>query len=170
MEVKRESKQSINKYMKVGSFKFEEVESFKYLGVIINNKNEKKQEIDQRIQAGHRAYYKYKNIMTDKKISRNTKLRVNKTAIRTIVIYGAETMSLTKFDEEKMKIFERKIIRRIYGLKKIVEGEYRRLMNIEIKYISNQEDIIKIIKIQRLRWYAHIKRMGNDKEVKKITI
>lgn len=84
--------------------------------------------------------------------------------------YGAETMNLTSLEQEKLRIFERKIIRRIYGLKKVAEGEYRRLMNFEIKNMLKGEDIVNIIKVQRLRWYGHIRRMGDSRDIRKITM
>lgn len=170
MEISRDRTQNEHKKVNIGSFQFEAVENFKYLGVMINNKNQRKQEIDQRIQAGHRAYYKYKTIMKDKSISRDTKRRVYKAAIRPVVIYGMEAMTLTNAEQEKLRIFERGIIRRIYGGKKIAEGIFRRLMNSEIRTILRGEEIVRIIKVQRMRWYGHLKRMGNDKQVKKVTM
>ncbi|KAI4462420.1 hypothetical protein MML48_4g00013485 [Holotrichia oblita] len=143
-------------------YKFEQVQTFKYLGKIISNKNDRSIEIVQRIKAGHNAYYRYKDIMRSKKISRKTKLKVYKAAIRPTVLYAAETMRITNKDAENVRDFERKIIRRIYGPKKIDEDQYRRLTNQEIREILNGEDIVKEIKSRRIRWYGHINRKDEE--------
>lgn len=155
--------------MEIRNYKFEKVLNFKYLGTIVDDKNEKSVEINQRIQAGHKAYFKYKMYMKSKRISKNTKMKIYKAAIRPVATYAAETMCLTSRDEEKLRIFERKIIRKIHGPKKIGEDEYRRLMNCEIKEILKGEDIVKIIKAQRIRWYGHISRREESSTLRKIT-
>lgn len=111
------------KNRKILGFKFEMVHNFECLGIMINSKSEN----DHRIQK-HKTYYKYKCIMKGK----NTK-RVYEAAIRPVVTYDVEMMNLTSL--EQGKTLERKIVRRIYELKKIVDDEYRRLMNNEIKNI-----------------------------------
>ena len=67
-------------------------------------------------------YYKYEKIVKSKEISRETKPKVYRIGIRSMVKYGAETMILTKDEEEKLRRFERKIVKKIYNLKRIVEG------------------------------------------------
>lgn len=138
--------------------------NLKYLGVIIDNRNERNGEIVNRIQKVHMTYYKYKNIMRSKTISRGTKIRVYG-----VVTYRAETMNLTK--REKLWLFEKKkIVIRIYGPEKVAEVEYRRLMNAEIQKVLRGEDIVNNLKIQRLRWYGDIRRMKDNREVKRITM
>ncbi|KAJ3667210.1 hypothetical protein Zmor_002610 [Zophobas morio] len=153
----------------IGNFKFEIVENFRYLGSIIDNEGKRQVEITQRIQSGHRAYFKYSSIMKSSRISKDTKLRVYKAAIRSVVTYAAETMSLTRDAEEKMSRFERKIVRRIMGMKKIQDQEYRTLMNHEIEDILKGENIVRAIKARRIRWYGHLKRMEKNKHARKIT-
>ncbi|KAI5747618.1 hypothetical protein M8J77_016650 [Diaphorina citri] len=71
-------------------------------------------------------------------------------------------------DQEKIRRFERKIIRRIYGAVKIKEAELRILTNREILEILNGEDIVKFMKSQRLRWFGHVQRMEDARMPKKI--
>jgi hypothetical protein len=63
----------------------------------------------------NRAYYGLQNHMQSMIISRNSKTLLYKTLIRSILTYGAETWVLSKQDEHRLSIFERKILRRIYG-------------------------------------------------------
>ena len=60
-------------------------------------------------------------------------------------------------------------MRKIYGPKNIVEGVYQRLRDSEVQERFQGEDIEKVIKTQRLRWFGHIRRMGEEKVVKKVT-
>ena len=63
----------------------------------------------------NRAYYGLQNHMKSRIISRNTKTLLYKTPIRPVLTYGSETWVLSKQDEHRLSIFERKILRRIYG-------------------------------------------------------
>ncbi|KAJ3651430.1 hypothetical protein Zmor_017474 [Zophobas morio] len=78
-------------------------------------------------------------------------------------------MSLTSEAEEKIRRFERKIVRRIMGMKKIQDQEYRTLMNHEIEDIIKGEDMVRVIKARRIRCYGHLKRMEKNKHARKIT-
>lgn len=159
-------------HIRIGSYIFERVENFKYLGVIVNSKNNRSVEIQERIQAGNRAYWTYKKLLQDRNISRNTKLMIYRAAIRPVTTYASETMSLTSKDEENLRIFERKILRKLVGTKRIQTGEdseeYRQLWNNEIYNILQGETIIKHIKIQRLRWLGHIERREKTRLIRKI--
>lgn len=152
----------------VGKYLFEKVDNFKYLGVTINGKNERSEEIQERIQAGNRAYYACKNLLHNNNLNRRTKMRTYKATIRPVVTYASETMCLTKKDEEKLRTFERKIVRKIMGPKQTEGGEYRRLMNFEIRNIL-EEDIVNFIKAQRIRWYGHIHRRDPGATIKRIS-
>ena len=99
--------------------------------------------------------------------SRKTKMRVYRVAIRPLVTYAAEAMILTKGEEEKLRRFERKIVRKTCGSKKVVKGIYQKLKNSGVQEGLRGENILKAIKI--LRWYLQIRRMGEEKAVKKVT-
>jgi len=68
---------------------------------------------------------------------------------------------LTTSDENQLKIFERKILRKIYGPTQNPDGIWRIKTNDELRQRMKKEDIIKFIKSQRLRWVAHVMRMEN---------
>ena len=94
---------------------------------------------------------------------------VNKTIIQPTVTYGCETWVLTASDENQLYIFERKILRKIYGPTQNPDGTWRIKTIDELKHRMKQEDIIKFIKSQRLRWAAHVMRMANTRTTRKIT-
>jgi len=74
---------------------------------------------------------------------------------------------LTKKEEQALLIFERKIFRRIYGLKH-ENGEWKSRTNRELEEMSKGENIVKLIKGQRISWLGHLERMEKDRMPKKI--
>ena len=83
-----------------------------------------------------------------------------------MLLYGSKAWVLAKADEAVLGVFERKILRKIYG-PICVEGEYRCRMNHELYELYADIDIVKRIKIQRLRWLGHCVRMSEDAPAKK---
>jgi hypothetical protein len=65
--------------------------------------------------AGNRCYYTFQKLLGSSLISRGTKIRIYRTVIQPTVMYGAETWVLTNADENALNIWERKILRKIYG-------------------------------------------------------
>ena len=91
---------------------YEGVAEFIYLGALINNDNSVEREIQRRILAGSRTYFATVSSGVD---FYPELLKLCKTLIRPVVLYGAEAWTLTKKEEQAILIFERKIFRRIYG-------------------------------------------------------
>jgi len=83
------------------------------------------------------------------------------------VSYGAEAWALTKKEEQALLIFERKILRRIYG-PKCENGEWKSRKNRELEEMSKGENIVKWIKDQTISWSGHLERMEEDRMPKKI--
>ena len=88
-----------------------------------------------------------------------TKLRTYNTIIRPVVLYSAETWTLTKKQEAKLLVFENTILRRILGpVLDPVEG-WRIRHNEELRNITQQPLITDVIKSARMRWAGHVARM-----------
>jgi hypothetical protein len=89
---------------------------FKYLGFLINNNNNSiTVEINRRILFANRCYYGLRNLLQSRLLNKGTKCKICKTLIRPVVLYGSESWTLTKADEEKLRTFERRMLRNIYG-------------------------------------------------------
>jgi hypothetical protein len=114
-----------------------------YLGVQINSQNKINDEIRKRIQAGNRCYYASKKLLSNKILNYKSKIQIYKTIIRPPVTYGSETWVLTASDENQLNIFERKILRKIYGQTQNPDGLWRIKTNEELRDKMKQEDIVK---------------------------
>jgi hypothetical protein len=76
--------------------------------------------------------------------SRNVKVKIYRTIILPVVLYGCETRSLTLGEEHRLRVFENSVLRRIFGPKREeVKGEWRKLHNDEFHNLYSSPDIIK---------------------------
>jgi hypothetical protein len=88
--------------------------------------------------------------------------------LRRIILYGSESWILTKTEENKLKIFEMKILRKIYG--PISEnGNWRSRYNHELYQLYEDSEIIKVIKAGRLRWLGHLYRANETDPCRRVT-
>jgi hypothetical protein len=84
-----------------------------------------------------------------------------KTIILPVVLYGRETCPLTLREEHRLRVYENKVLRRIFGLKRDeVTGGLRKLHNEELHDLYSSHSIIRIIKSRRMRWAGLVTRMG----------
>jgi hypothetical protein len=106
----------------VGNYKFEKVHMFKYPGSLVTDKNDISVEIINRIGLGNKCYYGLRKHLGSRNISLGTKGLIYKTLIRPVVTYGAECWVLTKKDELQLAVFERKVLRKIFGPIREISG------------------------------------------------
>jgi hypothetical protein len=79
-----------------------------------------------------------------------------------VVLYGCETWSLTLREEHRLRVFENRVLRRIFGPKRDeVTGGWRKLHNEELYGLYSSPSIIRVIKARRVRWAGHVARMGD---------
>jgi hypothetical protein len=127
------------------------VSNFKYLGNVINKEEGITECVKDRIQVGNRAYAANHHMLKSKIINRSVKIHIYNRLLRPALTYESETWTLTKSDENLLRIFERKILRKIYG--PIQERDTWRIRNNEeMNRFIKGEDIVKFIKSQRIRW------------------
>jgi hypothetical protein len=96
---------------------------------------------------------------------KNLKIKTNKTVILPVVLYGCETWSLTLREEHRLRVFENRVLRRIFGLKREGDGSWRKLHNDELHNLYSSPNIVMVIKSRRMRWAGHVARMGEGRGV-----
>jgi hypothetical protein len=106
-----------NQDIKVVNKLFENVSQFKYLGMTVTNQNLIQEEIKRRWSSGNACYNSVQNLLSYHLLSKNVKMRIYKTIILPLVLYGFETWSLTLKEEHRLRVFENKVLRRIFGPK-----------------------------------------------------
>jgi hypothetical protein len=92
---------------------------------------------------------------------KNLEIRIYKTIILPVVLYGCETWSLTLREERRLRVFENRVLRRIFGPRRDeVMGGWRKLHNEELRDLYSSPSIIRSIKSWRMRWAGNVTRMG----------
>jgi hypothetical protein len=98
-------------------------------------------------------------------------VKIYKTIILPLVLYGRENWSLTLREEHRLRVFENRVLRRIFGPKRVeVTGEWRKLHNGELHNLYSSPDIISQIKSRRKRWAGHVARMGEGRNLYRVLV
>jgi len=119
--------------VRIDNSTFERVEEFKYLGTTLTNQNSIPEEIKNRLRSGNACYHSVQNLLSSRLLSKNLKMKIYRTIILPVVLYGCETWLLTLWEERKLRVFENMMLRRIFGPRRDeVMGEWRRLHNKEL--------------------------------------
>ena len=119
--------------IKTDSSFFERVEDFKYLGSTITDQNSIQEEIKRILRSGNACYHSEQDLLSSSLLSKNIKISIYTTIILPVVMYGCETWSLLLREESRMRVFENRVLRGIFGPKRDeVIGEWRKLHNEEL--------------------------------------
>ena len=119
------------------------------------------EEIKSRLKSGNACYYSVQNLLSSSLVSKNTKINMNRIIILTVVLYGWETWSLTLRDDLRLRVFENRVLRRIFGRKRDdVTGEWRKLQKEKFNDFYFLPEIIQVIILRKMIWVGHVARMG----------
>jgi hypothetical protein len=104
--------------VKIDNSSIERVEEFIYLGTMLTDQNSIQEEIKCRLKLGNAWYHSVQNLLSSRLLSKNLKIKIYRTKILPVVLYGCETWSLTLREELRLRVFENRVLRRVFGPKR----------------------------------------------------
>jgi hypothetical protein len=126
-----------------------------------NGSNSVQEEFKSRLKAGNAYYHSKQNLLSSSLLSKNIKLKTG--LYRTIILpvaYGCETWSLTLREKRRLRVFENRVLRRIFGPERDEGiGEWRQLHNEELYDLYSPPNIIWVIKSRTMSWAGHVAHM-----------
>ena len=145
------------------------MEEFKYLGTTLTNQNSIQGEIKCRLKLGNACYYSVQNLLSTSLLSKTLKIKIYRTIILPVVLYGCKTWSLTLREESRLRVFENRVLRRIFGPKRDeVTWEWRKLHYEELRDLYSLPNIVRVVKSRRMRWVGHVARMEEGRGVHRV--
>jgi hypothetical protein len=157
--------------IKIGNRSFENISQFRDLQMTVTNQNLIQEEIKRRLNSGNSCYHSVQNLLPSRLLSKNVKVKIHKTIILLVVLYGCETWSLTVREEHRLRVFDNRVLRRIFGLKRNeLMGGWGELHNEELHDLYSSPSIIRIIKSRRMRWSGHVARILEERNLYSVLV
>jgi len=102
-------------------------------------------------------------------LSKYLKIRINRSIILPVILYGCEIWSLTLREELRLRVYENRVLRRIFGPRKDeVMGEWRKLHNEALNDLYSSPHIVRMIKSRRMSWARNAAHMGEMRDVYRV--
>jgi hypothetical protein len=109
------------------------------------------------------------NLLSSSFLSKTLKINIYRNIILLVVLYGCETWSLTLREERRLRVFENRVLRRVFGPKRDeVTGEWRKLHKEALRDFYSLLNIVQVVKSRRMRWAGHVARMGEGRGVHRV--
>ena len=133
------------------------------MGLALTDQNSIQEEIKRRVKSEKAYYNSVQNLLSSGLLSKNTKIKIYRTIILPVVLYGCETWSLTLREERRLRVFEDRELRRIFGPKRDeVTRKWRKLHNVELNCLYSSPSVVWVIKSRKMRWAGHVARMREE--------
>jgi hypothetical protein len=97
-------------------------------------------------------------------------IKIYKTVILPVVLYECETWSLTLGEEHRLRVFEYRVLRKIFGPKRKEDGSRRKLYNYELHCLYSLPNIVRVIKSRRMGWAGHVACMAEGRGIHRVLV
>jgi len=102
--------------VKIDNSSIDRVEEFKYLGTMLTDQNSIQEEIKSRLKLGNTCYHSVQNLLSSRLLSKNLKIKIYRTIILPVVLYGCETWS--DIEKHRLRVFQNRVLRKVFGPKR----------------------------------------------------
>ena len=118
-----------------------------------------------------RVIISLQKILSSHLLSKKLKVNTYETIVLLVVLYDCGTWSLTLREEHRLRVFENKVLRKIFGAKRDeITGEWRKLHNAALHALYSSPNIIRNLKSRRLRWAGHVARMAQSRNAYRVLV
>jgi hypothetical protein len=121
-----------------------------------------RKKLKSRLKLGNACYHSVQNLLFSSLPSKYVKIKIYRTVILPVVLYGCETWSLTLREESRLRVFGSK--------RDEVTGEWRKLHNEELNDLYCSLNIVRVIKSRIMRWAGHVACMGKSSSAHRVLV
>ena len=122
------------------------------MGANLTNQSSIQDEIKSRLKSRNVCYHSVQNLLSSSLLSNNIKIKIYRTIILPVVFYGCETWSFVLREELTLRVFENRVLRRLFGPKRDeITLEWRKLHNEELNALYFSPNIVRVINARRMR-------------------
>jgi hypothetical protein len=135
----------------------------KYLETTAANVYLIQEKIKRRLNKGNACYHSVQKLLYFRLLSKNVKIIIHKIVILPVVLYRCETLSLILREDRRLRVFEKRVLKRIFGAKRCeVIGGWRKLHKVPLHNLYYSPSIIRTMKTRSMRWTGHVARIGGS--------
>jgi hypothetical protein len=111
------------------------------------------------------------NLFSSRLLFENLKIKIYRIIILPVVLYECGSWSLTLREERRLRVFENRVLRRVFGPRSDeVTGEWRKLHNEELNELYSLPNIVRVVKSRTMRWVGHVARMGEERGAHRVLV
>ena len=143
--------------VKMEDAKVPRAKKFKYLGSTVQESGGCEREVKKRVQAGWNGWRRVSGVICDRRLPARVKGKVYSSMVRPAMVYGLETVAVTKKQVEEMEVAEMKMLRFAMGVTR-----KDKIRNEHIRNTIKVEQLGMKMREGRLRWYGHVMRRDQE--------